>query len=398
MDIMLEQSTHKGQGKTLLLLAALGFTSTFATAVVFPNISSFVRDRFALSDTEASLFAVSYLVAHVLFSFIWGAISDRTGTRKSLLVFGYIATAVLHTLLPFAPTWPLLLLLRFAEGATNILGFSMVMTIAMDLARQGHHGRVMGMMGASVSLGTTLAFPVGGAIGSSSMVLLCSIGGIMLLACALAAAALLQVAPICSARSIAAALGVLRDHRRLLLPYVFTFIDRFTVGFFAVTFPLYVSAVHGMDATQAGMILAGFLLPFSILTWPFGALADKVGGVRMLLTGSLLYGIVVMFTGVVSPTMMPFLMVLCGVFAASMYAPSLWLVAKVAPHERRASAMGGFNAAGSIGFSLGPLVGGFVADTAGYTEAFYVAGISEILCVLFVLPILKRLAPIERDV
>ena len=377
--------------RQVLLLALLAFSSTFATAVVFPNIGSFVRDRFVLSDTEASLFAVAYLVPHVIFAFVWGAVSDRLGQRKSLLLFGYVMTAVFHFFLPFATSFPVLLLLRFGEGAFSILGFSMVMTIAVDIARAGSYGKVMGLIGAAVSLGTTLAFPVGGAIGAQSMLLLCSIGAVILLVCALLAKRYLDAVDTARARSLRDALAVLRSSPALSIPYVFTFVDRFTVGFFAVTFPLYVGASYGMNAMTAGMLLTGYLLPFSLLIYPFGKLADRWGGIRLLLGGSVLYGIAVMGIGTVAPSLFFPVMLLCGIFAASMYAPSLWLVARYAPDNSRASAMGGFNAAGSMGFAMGPLAGALLSDLFGYGAAFITAGIVEILCVVLLYPFLARL-------
>ncbi|MDT8324629.1 MAG: MFS transporter, partial [Bacteroidota bacterium] len=210
--------------RQLLLLGVLAFASTFSTAVVFPNIGSFVRDRFVLTDTQASLFAVTYLIPHVVFAFIWGAVSDRYGKRRVLLVTGYVVTAVFHFMLPFITTYPMLLLVRFGEGAFSILGFSMVMTIAVDTARKGRYGRVMGIVGASVSLGTTLAFPVGGAIGAKSMVLLCSIGAAVLLLCAVTAWWLLEEGRLETVKSLRAALRVLRRRPALNIPYLFTFV------------------------------------------------------------------------------------------------------------------------------------------------------------------------------
>ena len=63
------------------------------------------------------------------------------------------------------------------------------------------------------------------------------------------------------------------------------------------------------------------------------------------------------------------------------------------------AAMGAFNAAGSLGFILGPLAGGLVSQLvgerfgweAGYRAAFAVAGASAILCVAVALPVLLRL-------
>ena len=56
------------------------------------------------------------------------------------------------------------------------------------------------------------------------------------------------------------------------------------------------------------------------------------------------------------------------------------------------------NAAGSLGFILGPLTGGFVSERVaagagwldGYRAAFALAGLSEVLCVAATLPFLLR--------
>jgi MFS family permease len=82
-----------------------------------------------------------------------------------------------------------------------------------------------------------------------------------------------------------------------------------------------------------------------------------------------------------------------------MFVPSLVLATDAAPREIRGSVLGAFNAAGSLGFILGPLAGGFVSQAVaaraswedGYRAAFAVAGVSAILCVLVTLPFLLRL-------
>ncbi|MFA6234170.1 MAG: MFS transporter [Bacteroidota bacterium] len=377
----------------ITLLGFLGFASTLSTAVVFPNIGAFVRDRFVLSDTEASLFAVSYLVSHVIFAFVWGAVADRTGRKRDLLIVGYIATAMLHFALPFVENYPLLLLLRFGEGAMSILGFSLAMALAIDIAKKGHYGRVMGIMGGAIALGTTVAFPLGGAIGAKSMIVLCSLGAGILLLCATLAYKFLDADIQGKARSLRDALLVLRDCPTLAIPYGFTFIDRFTVGFFAVTFPLYAASAFGMGAGESGRLLAGYLLPFSLLTMPVGRLVDRFGGVVLMLAGSVFYGFAVMTVGLIpAPFLLP-LMIICGVLASLMYAPSLWMAAAYAPGEKRASAMGGFNAAGSLGFALGPIAGAMISDAFGYAAAFVAAGSAELICVLIFYPVMVRLLP-----
>ena len=97
-------------------------------------------------------------------------------------------------------------------------------------------------------------------------------------------------------------------------------------------------------------------------------------------------------------------MVGLGVASAVMFVPSLLITSDAAPAAIRTTAMGAFNAAGSLGFIVGPLTGGlvsqWVADAsgweAGYRAAFAVAGVSEIACVAIGLPFLIRLVRAGR--
>jgi MFS family permease len=81
-----------------------------------------------------------------------------------------------------------------------------------------------------------------------------------------------------------------------------------------------------------------------------------------------------------------------------MFVPSLLLTQELAPASVRTTAMGAFNAAGSLGFIAGPLVGGAVSALvgaehgarAGYQAAFVVAGASVIALAL------AALAPLWR--
>ena len=119
----------------------------------------------------------------------------------------------------------------------------------------------------------------------------------------------------------------------------------------------------------------------------------------LICTGSAVYGVATVAVGWCPAAALPALMVLLGVASAVMFVPSLLITTDAAPAEIRTTAMGAFNAAGSLGFIVGPLTGGLVSQAvaesqgwlAGYRSAFAVAGISELACVAFALPFLLRL-------
>ena len=81
-------------------------------------------------------------------------------------------------------------------------------------------------------------------------------------------------------------------------------------------------------------------------------------------------------------------MIALGVLASVMFPPTLTLTGELSDARTRGSAMGGFNLAGSLGFALGPVVGAWAQETAGFGFAFVVAGALEIAVVLVTLGVL----------
>jgi MFS family permease len=77
------------------------------------------------------------------------------------------------------------------------------------------------------------------------------------------------------------------------------------------------------------------------------------------------------------------------------------MTVRLVPDAIRTTALGAFNAAGSLGFVLGPIAGGGISQLVathsdwltGYRAAFVAAGASELLCVAIALPLLWRLSP-----
>ena len=185
----------------------------------------------------------------------------------------------------------------------------------------------------------------------------------------------------------------------MIAPLVFAFADRFTVGFYTTTFSLFASGLHGAAPPRVGLWISAFMLPFALLSFPFGVLADRYSKTALLCIGSGLYGVLTASLGFWPTAWIGPGMAVIGATAAVMFVPSMLMTADLAPPEIRSTALGAFNMAGSLGFILGPMTGGFVSEwvaasrgaAAGYQAAFVVAGLSELLCVGLALPILLRL-------
>jgi MFS family permease len=294
------------------------------------------------------------------------------------------------------------LAIRFAEGCAHITALSVLLTLAALAREPARRGRAMGLVGGSMMLGVALGAPVGGALGRGSPLVPLEVGGAVLLACAALAWAVAWEggAPREARPGFAQIRAALRAHPAILVPLAFSFADRFTVGFFTTTFSLYLRRIHELPPSRIGLAIAIFMLPFALLSYPVGRLAERGWGVALLCGGSLLYAAATACVGFASPPGLYALMFGIGVTAAVMFVPSMLLATQLAPDAIRATALGAFNAAGSLGFVLGPLAGGLISQQvaehsgwlAGYRAAFAAAGASVALCVLVAAPVLVRLS------
>lgn len=381
----------------LPILAFLLYTLMLPVTGMVPVLDGLTVGRYpGLSEFDQHLFMSANMFGALLCVPVVGLLSDALRRRRALI----LAALILNTLTLHALTleWPYGLYLgwRFLEGCAHISALTLLMTLGVDHARAGGLGGAMGLMGAAVSLGVASGAPLGGLVGGEDALRVPQFGAGLMLALTLSAAVLVRDPPHQEGRNEAhSPLRSLLRNRRLLVPYVFAFADRLTVGFIVSTMSLYLSGILGMSPGRIGLVMAAFLIPFSLLTYPAGLLSKRWNAFTMMLAGSFLYGVVLMMVGFVPAPGIVWLMLAGGVVAALMYAPSLVLTARLAGPAHKASAMSGFHFAGSLGFALGPLLGGglvslfalAVADP--YPATFVVVGSIEVLCVLALLPVIR---------
>src|SRR5690606_28464301 len=73
------------------------------------------------------------------------------------------------------------------------------------------------------------------------------------------------------------------------------------------------------------------------------------------------------------------LMALCGGLSAFQYVPNMAYLGEIAGPAQRATAMGAFNVAGTIGMIAGFISAGVLSDRS-YSLAYSAGGILELLC------------------
>lgn len=403
-----DQGSAHYEGWRIAVLGLLALLILMPVTLPIPVLKELVKDRFAVNEFWTSLFMSVNMIGAVLFAPIAGAAADRFGHRPQMIAVAMLTDALCFWLLTLEMPFALFMTVRFFEGCTHVFALSLLLGIAAEARPATGRGLSMGLAGAGLSLGVAIGAPIGGAVGAGNPLNTLYLGAAMHVFTAIIAFLVLRETGGAEHRpGFAEIRRALTARPLLFVPLLFAFIDRFTVGFFVSTFPLFLGSYHGLDPAKIGMLIFAFMGPFAFLAAPFGWLSQRTSLVWLLCGGSAVYGVLVASIGFwpVDALLAP--MITTGIAAAVMFVPSMLLTTEFTPPSMRTTTMGAFNAAGSLGFIFGPITGGLVSQTVavsygygwltGYKAAFMVAGMSELLLVLVALPLLLHVERQRRE-
>ena len=134
-----------------------------------------------------------------------------------------------------------------------------------------------------------------------------------------------------------------------------------------------------------GSVSAITMLLFSL---PLGRLSDKIGRKNMMTPGLLLFILVPLFYIVAkTPLHLYPIRVLLGLGVGLIFGNGFLLMTKVSEPEHRNTAQGLYMTSMGLGFTVGPLIGGYTTKLYGNTLSFYLSsllGLVSIIILLFV--------------
>jgi len=152
----------KQRNLVVILLGFMGFMTNgdmYSAAPMMINIAADLN----ISVSNATLSMTAYMFAFGLFTITLGPLGDRYG-RKNILIISSFSTAIFSCLSVLAFNLPVLIILRFANGAfaAGIMPISMAIVgeLYNDSDRQSAIAKLMGMMFLGGASGTI----IGGAL------------------------------------------------------------------------------------------------------------------------------------------------------------------------------------------------------------------------------------------
>jgi MFS family permease len=378
-----------------LLIALATICTLIPVTLLVPGLRELVQVAHGGSAEAAHAFMTVNMLSGIVAVPLVMRGQRRAGSVRLWVATLLLLDAGVFLAMRAAPSLSALLALRALDGALHLPAITLLMVAANRLAGP-RRGGSLGLLGSSLMIGVAIGSPLGGRLVDRSPSLVYAVGA---LAFVLAAVCALGITLPRAEQTRTPSRKYAWNHNVQLawVPLTYAFMDRFVIGVFVSTFTLFLGEVHGATGAQRGVLMALFLVPFALLCWPAGRLADRIGWYRPLVISNVLFGVVFALYGVVSISMLPVLMVLSGVLSALMFAPNLLLTSEVA---RRAGdgVFGAFQIAGSVGFLTGPLLGGVLVsllrDESGavaYGRIFALVGLLEGVLALAAAVALARL-------
>jgi MFS transporter, DHA1 family, multidrug resistance protein len=355
---------------------ALGASVTvmaLGLGIIAPALPLFGR-TFGVGATLVGSLVSVYALGRLVLDIPAGYLVDRVGRRPVLLISAAIV-AVAATLAGTAGSFAQLVVWRFLQGVGSGLFTTAAMVAMADLGGPIHRGRALSVFSGAFLIGSSLGPSVGGIVTAhwgprAPFMVYAGLASLGLLW------VFLQVPETQPPRALRSS----RQTPQVARP--FPYLDFALIGLvtFAVFFtraggratilPLFAYNQLGASATQVGALLSSLAIMNMIVLYPTAALSDRFGRKIAIVPSVLLMALA--FVQMSRASSYPGLLmgtVLLGIGSGVGGPAPAAYVADLGPPARMGTAMGLYRAIGDLGFFVGPLAMGWVADAFGYPFA-----------------------------
>ena len=151
------------------------------------------------------------------------------------------------------------------------------------------------------------------------------------------------------------------------------------LGLLAALLPLIRESL-GLSYLQSGLLLSALTITSGLSQFPGGWLGDRFSRHKVIAIGLAGIGLTTLVIGL-SPAYYPMLVILIimGVFSGAYHPSAVSVLSSQVDYNRRGKAIAFHMAGGSIGFAVGPILGGIIADVTRWRFAFIILSIPAMI-------------------
>ncbi len=147
----------------------------------------------------------------------------------------------------------------------------------------------------------------------------------------------------------------------------------------------------GASGIYLGLLTSLFGITRSMISFPAGFLADKLGRKRLIVTGLFIYTVVMFLFGISTHLYQLLILRACqGAASGIVWPVAATMVADIVPPKDRGKAMGVFSMMWDAGIAVGPVLGGLLTAFFSISVPFFVCSSLSFLSALLVLKRVKE--------
>lgn len=365
------------------------------------------EQEFGLSSkTAITSFIVSFGVTKAVLNLVAARVSERSG-RKPVLVLGWLFALPVPFLIIWAREWWWIDLANVLLGANQALAWSMTVVMKVDLAGPKRRGLALGLneFAGYLAVGATAwatgyiaaqyalrpqPFYLGIAIALAGVVLSLAFvretRGHAHLEAAQAPRLAAGTAPSLGQLFYATSLGNLSLFAACQAGLVNNLNDGMSWGIYPLFF-----AAYGLGIQRIGVVKAVYPTVWGVLQIVTGPLSDRLGRKRLIAWGMIIQSAGIWLT-VLVPDYPAWLLGagLQGLGTAMVYPTLLAAIADHAHPTWRASSLGVYRFWRDLGYAVGALLSGLVADLVGLDAAIHLVAALTLLSGVVVASVMRE--------
>lgn len=384
MTILSGVSFSKGFNRNVIITGVVSFFMDMSSEMVYPLVPLFLANVLGADKSVIGLIEGIAEATASLLKVFSGWLSDRIGSRKWLMAFGYGLATLSRPLIATAQSWHGVLGSRFTDRLGKGIRTAPRDAILAESTDAAHLGRAFGLHRGMDTLGAVfgplLAFSILAYFHENYRLVfwLSMIPGLV--------AVLLIVFFIKEVRKKGASAVMPRltwAHfpRRFFFFMVIAAI--FAFGNSSDVFLILKAQQTGIQTAMIPIVYMTFNFIYAVSSFPAGMLADRFGKKRVILMGFVLFAAIYAgFAMAGSTSMIWLLFAAYGVFMGFTEGIQKAYLATIIPADFKATAFGLYNMVIGLAILPASIVGGWLWEHISPAATFYFGAVTSILAAL----------------
>lgn len=366
--------------RNIFALGAVSFFTDFSTEMIMGLLPLFITGDLGASRAFLGLMeGLGELFGYSTRS-ISGAISDKIGKRKLLVIIGYGISSISKPMFAFAGSAYQAIAIRMTDRLGKGIRNAPRDALLSESVTDGELGKAFGLHKsldqAGAIFGPIVAFALLPIIGIRTVFLFSIFPGIISI--------IILIAFVKEPKVAKANVSMMKGFREVLggkfLLYLFSLLI-FSIGAFNFSFIILYARDAGIPLASIPLVYALINISHTLAGYPSGMLADKIGGIKVLLACFVLFA-VVSISGAFAPVTQStalFIAIIFGGYVGISETVQRAMIPKLVPEELKATAYGAYYLFMGISLLVANVAFGTIWDVFGREWAFFYSAITSTL-------------------